>query len=40
LDTTGVIEGDNDPPQALGDLNVEVQFLLCIRLNIKVFFFE
>jgi hypothetical protein len=24
LDTTGVIEGDNDSPQPMGDLNIEV----------------
>ncbi len=24
LDTTGVIEGDNDSPQSMGDLNIEV----------------
>ena len=24
MDTTGVVQGDNDPPQAMGDPNVEV----------------
>lgn len=24
LDNTGVVAGDNDPPQAMGDANIEV----------------
>jgi suppressor of tumorigenicity protein 13 len=26
LDKAGVVEGDNDPPQAMGDANIEVRF--------------
>jgi hypothetical protein len=26
LDTTGVVAGDNDAPQSMGDLNIEVLF--------------
>ena len=25
LDNTGIVEGDNDAPQAMGDANVEVR---------------
>jgi hypothetical protein len=28
LDTTGLVEGDHDPPQLMGDLNVEVLFFI------------
>jgi len=40
LDTTGVIEGDNDSPQAMGDPNIEVYFLLEIILSINMSIFE
>jgi hypothetical protein len=28
LDTTGVVAGDNDAPQSMGDLNIEVLFFI------------
>ncbi len=36
LDTTGVVEGDNDPPQSMGDPNIEVYFLIEIILCINI----
>ncbi len=28
LDTTGVVEGDHDPPQSMGDPNAEVSLII------------
>jgi hypothetical protein len=40
LDTTGVIEGDNDSPQAMGDPNIEVYFVSQIKRRMNIFIFE
>lgn len=40
LDVTDVIEGDNDSPQSMGDLNIEVNSLLEMQENIHVRIFQ